>query len=134
MTTRANRTWKARFVGISTGLIVAFALTGCASSTASTSASATYTTDFNSELVTPGILTVATTATAPPLTTTDDSGKVVGFWPDLVVELGKRLNLKTDVKQIAWDGLLPESPPTSTTLATAESSRPPNVRPQLCSS
>ncbi|MCU1403911.1 MAG: hypothetical protein JWQ43_214 [Glaciihabitans sp.] len=108
MNVRSAASKKTRLTfGLTTGLFVALAATGCsASSSADDDAAASYSTDFDSELVTAGTLTVATTATAPPLTTTNDSGDVVGFWPDAVTEIADRLNLKVDIQQIAWDGLL----------------------------
>jgi ABC-type amino acid transport substrate-binding protein len=83
------------------------AVAGCSTESTASSSSTTASHAYDSELVEKGVLTVATTATAPPLTNTDSSGTVVGFWPDVATELGDRLGLKTEFKQIAWDGLLP---------------------------
>jgi ABC-type amino acid transport substrate-binding protein len=103
---RPNITKKS-LVAAAGAVAILAAVSGCSANSSASSSSTTASHSYDSELVQKGVLTVATTATAPPLTNTDSSGKLVGFWPEVATELGKRLGLKTQFKQIAWDGLLP---------------------------
>jgi ABC-type amino acid transport substrate-binding protein len=62
---------------------------------------------YMSGLVTAGVLTVATTGSAPPLTSVDNSGNLVGFWPDMTAEIAKRLGLTLKLIKIDFPGVLP---------------------------
>jgi ABC-type amino acid transport substrate-binding protein len=77
-------------------------LAACGGSTQSSS-----TPKWQSQLVHSGELTVATSGTAAPLTYVDQSGNLVGFWPDMTADIAKRLGLKLNLVKIDFSAILP---------------------------
>lgn len=53
-----------------------------------------------------GVLVVGTSADYPPYESVDDAGKFVGFDMDMVREVGKRLGVKVEIKDMGFDTLL----------------------------
>lgn len=53
-----------------------------------------------------GVLTVATDASFLPFEALDNSGELFGFDIDLAQEIGRRLGVRVDFENIAYDGLL----------------------------
>jgi len=53
-----------------------------------------------------GALRVGIDASYPPFETLDENGQIVGFDADLANEIGKRLGLRVEFINIAYDGLL----------------------------
>ena len=54
----------------------------------------------------PGVLTVGSDCTWPPMEYVEGD-KIVGFDVDLTQEIAKRLDLKLDYQNAAWDGIFP---------------------------
>jgi polar amino acid transport system substrate-binding protein len=53
-----------------------------------------------------GKLIVGTSADYPPFESVDKSGKFVGFDMDLAREIGKRIGVEVEIKDMAFDGLI----------------------------
>jgi len=53
-----------------------------------------------------GKLIVGTSADYPPFESVDKNGKFVGFDMDLAREIGKRLGVKVEIRDMAFDGLI----------------------------
>lgn len=52
-----------------------------------------------------GVLRVGLDASYPPFETLDESGRIVGFDADLATEIGRRLGVRVELVNIAYDGL-----------------------------
>ena len=79
-----------------------FALALFASGIAGTSAQ-----DFKPKLMQAGVITVATSGTAPPFTMTDATGKLDGFDIDLMNRVAAELGVPVRFSQLDFAGLLP---------------------------
>ena len=53
-----------------------------------------------------GTLVVGTSADYPPYESVDEAGKFVGFDIDLITEIGKRMGVEVEVKDMAFDALI----------------------------
>lgn len=54
-----------------------------------------------------GTLRFATEAAFPPFNQSTPSGKIVGFEPDMVAELAKRVGFKYEISAQKWSGMIP---------------------------
>ncbi len=95
-------------------VLMAFILLGCAQKVQETQTQVTPVEQAkqaeakNFYLVKEGYLTVGSDIAYPPFEYTDkDTGKYVGFDIDLMNEIGKRLGLKVEFVNTAWDGIIP---------------------------
>ena len=61
--------------------------------------------DFKAKLVQSGVITVATSGSAPPFSMTDASGKLDGFDIDVMNEIGRRLGVKVEYVETPWDSM-----------------------------
>lgn len=54
-----------------------------------------------------GTLHFATEAAFPPFNQSTPSGKIIGFEPDMVAELAKRIGFKYEISAQKWSGMIP---------------------------
>jgi polar amino acid transport system substrate-binding protein len=59
------------------------------------------------KIKTRGVLVIATDATYPPFEYVDKDGKIVGAEIELGTEMAKRMGLKVEFVNTAWDGIFP---------------------------
>jgi polar amino acid transport system substrate-binding protein len=62
--------------------------------------------DYLSTVKERGTLMVGTSADYPPYESVDQDGKFVGFDMDLIREIGKRMGLKVEIKDMGFDSLI----------------------------
>ncbi len=62
--------------------------------------------DYLSTVKERGTLIVGTSADYPPYESVDEAGKFVGFDMDLIREIGKRMDLKVEIKDMGFDSLI----------------------------
>lgn len=87
--------------------LTALAVAACGGSSKSSGANAASSQSLNGELVNAGTLTVATTGASAPLTYTNESGQLIGLWPEMATMIAHKLGLNISLQKIAWEGLLP---------------------------
>lgn len=91
------------FRRIGFGLGLGFVLLGAAAASAQDCKPAAP----DADLVKPGVLTMSTNPTLPPLQFVDSGGELKGMRIDLGTEIAKRLCLKPDYVKIAFDAMIP---------------------------